>query len=341
MDEDEPGTGDESSAVATQAVAADALALADQPWAAFDRWGGRLFVALALLTAVVGLLVVGPLAVAVLPLPFIAAQMVILVVGAALLYAVAVALGRRWAWARLAAMWLLVAITLTGFLGSAADLTVQKITIPLAAIAAVLVLLRKPGPLPTIDGRDRRTGTLVGVVFVVASVLPSVTTFVFTSPASPLVASQDDLDLALHLDCPPRGTAMPERIEATATWRWLRRDPFAVEPDTVGIGWRAPEDEEGNSSVGIDGARSSREDIAQGGFGLSMGAVDAALRGMPNMTWTTGPTDGRLPDGSATVVLIPTSVNPATRPTDGILSVTAVYAHGNRWTVTRDEVCRW
>ena len=327
MDEDEPGTGDESSAVATQAVTADALALADQPWATFDRWGGRLFVALALLTAVVGLLVVGPLAVAVLPLPFIAAQMVILVVGAALLYAVAVALGRRWAWARLAAMWLLVAITLTGFLGSAADLTVQKITIPLAAIAAVLVLLRKPGPLPTIDGRDRRTGTLVGVVFVVASVLPSVTTFVFTSPASPLVASQDDLDLALHLDCPPRGTAMPERIEATA--------------DTVGIGWRAPEDEEGNSSVGIDGARSSREDIAQGGFGLSMGAVDAALRGMPNMTWTTAPTDGRLPDGSATVVLIPTSVNPATRPTDGILSVTAVYAHGNRWTVTRDEVCRW
>ena len=76
-------------------------ALADQPWATFDRWGGRLFVALALLTAVVGLLVVGPLAVAVLPLPFIAAQMVILVVGAALLYAVAVALGRRWAWARI------------------------------------------------------------------------------------------------------------------------------------------------------------------------------------------------------------------------------------------------
>jgi len=221
VDQDKPGTGDTSSEVATPAVTADAPA--DDPWASFDRWGSRLLVALALLTAVVGLLVVGPFVVSALPPLFLAAAVAFLVSGVALQYVVAVALGRRWAWARLAAVWLLVAIALTGFLGAAADLTASRITIPLAAIAAVLVLLRKPGPLPSIGGRDRRTGTVIGVAFLVTALLPGITTFAVTNRASPLAASADDLELELHLDCPPRGAGMPDRVEATATWRWVRR----------------------------------------------------------------------------------------------------------------------
>jgi hypothetical protein len=175
----------------------------------------------------------------------------------------------------------------------------------------------------------------------VTSMLPGLTTFALTSPASPLVSSEDSLALGLRLDCPPRGAAMPDRITATATWRWLRRDPFAGEPDTVGIGWQASEGEDWTGSVVMDGAAPPRGDIVQGGAGVSTGAVDAALGGMLNQTWAAGPTDGRLPDGSAALALVPSAVDPATRPTGGILSVTAVYAHLDRWTVTRDEVCRW
>ena len=339
MDQDKPGTGDTSSEVATPAVTADAPA--DDPWASFDRWGSRLLVALALLTAVVGLLVVGPFVVSALPPLFLAAAVAFLVSGVALQYVVAVALGRRWAWARLAAVWLLVAIALTGFLGAAADLTASRITIPLAAIAAVLVLLRKPGPLPSIGGRDRRTGTVIGVAFLVTALLPGITTFAVTNRASPLAASADDLELELHLDCPPRGAGMPDRVEATATWRWLRRDLFAGKPDTIGIGWQGSEGADWSRSLVTDGAASSGETIQPGGSGVSMGVVDAALGGLSSWTWAVSPADGRLPDGSATLALDSSTIDLAARPTDGIVSVTALYAHGDRWTVTRDEVCRW
>ncbi len=315
--------------------------LAEDPWASFDRWGGRLFVVLALLTGVVGLLVVGPFAVRALPPLFLAAAVAFLVSGVALLYVVAVALGRRWAWARLAAVWLLVAIALTGFLGAAADFTASRINIPLAAIAAVVVFLRKPGPLPAIGGRDRRTGTVVGVAFLVTALLPGLTTFAVTSTASPFAASANDLELELHLDCPPSGAGMPERIEVTATWRWLRRDLFAGEPDSIGIGWQGSEGEDWSRSVAAGGARSSGEDIQPGGSGVSMDAVDAALRGMSSRAWVASPADGRLPDGSATLVLDSSAVDPAVRAGHGILSATAVYAHGDRWTVTGDGVCRW
>jgi hypothetical protein len=84
-------------------------------------------------------------------------------------------LDRRLAWARPAAVNVLVLVAAIGLLQVAVDLTRGRLTIPLAALVAIWLLSRRPGPTGGVTGRDRAIVagiTLVALVMLLPSVVP-------------------------------------------------------------------------------------------------------------------------------------------------------------------------
>ncbi len=227
----------------------------------------------------------------------------------------------------------------TGFGGAILDLTQSKITIPIAAIVAAVILARAPRPLPNVATDDRRRATVVGVIFLLLLMLPTALGFVATNAASPLVASADDLDMALDFACAGDGSAMPERIDVRASWTWQDRDAFPGRPDTVAIGWSSPDGRISGFTLDDHGASSST--LVPGADGLSGAAVDAALFGGDYWSWSVGDVGQVAQDGFVTVTLVPRRDDPAERPADGSVQLHAIYAHLDRWTVRQDGACRW
>lgn len=131
-------------------------------WATFDRWAGWLFVAMALVTGIGGLIVLG--AAATLPGSVGGLLCGIAIVEAVLLYGVGAALARRWGWARTAALLLLGIAAVQGVGGALLDLSRSTLTIPVGAILAIVVVASAPGRPPPMSATDRRwAAAIVGL----------------------------------------------------------------------------------------------------------------------------------------------------------------------------------
>lgn len=336
---DEPAPVDQAPSDETDRIADAAVAaVAPDAWATFDRWASWFCLGLALLTGLVGLLAIGPVLSADLH-PVLAALTLAIIAGeAVLLYAVSAGLSRGWTWARPAVFWVLLLAVVTGFGGAVVDLTHSRLTLPLAAILAVVILARAPGRVQAATTRDARRSTLVGLAFLALTVLPAGVAFAATDPSSPLVAKADDLALALDVACSGDGTAMPDRIDARLSWTWRDRDVFPGRPDTVGIGW--PTDDGANALYSLASHEASGPTLAPGGDGSSMAPVDAALSGGESWTWSVGGVGQTAQDGWVSVTLEPSS-GPAERPAAGTIRLEGIYAHLDRWTVRTEATCTW
>ncbi len=336
---DEPGSGPIGVPVAEVDTVADAAvaAAAADPWATFDRWASWFCLGLALLTGIVGLLVVGPVlnrelhpAIAVLTLAIVVTQTV-------LFYVVSAGLSRGWTWARPAAFWVLLLAVVTGFGGALVDLTQSKLTIPIGGILGVVILARAPARIQAATPGDARRSTLVGLALVIVTVLPAAMGFAATDVSSPFVTDADDLALAMDVGCEGDGTAIPERIDVRLSWTWRGRDAFPGRPDTVGIGWSGEDD--GESLLSLASHEASGPTLVPGGDGSSMPAVDEALAGAESWTWSVGEVGRTAEHGWVTVTLEPQQ--PRERPVDGSVRFNGVYAHLDRWTVRAEGRCAW
>lgn len=336
----EPETGpvrvpvEEADAVEDAAV----VAVAMDPWATFDRWASWFCLAMALLTGLVGLLAIGPVLGTELH-PVLAALMLAIIAGqAVLLYAVSAGLSRGWTWARPAVFWVLLLAVVTGLGGAVVDLTHSKLTIPLGAILGMVILARAPGRVQAGTTLDARRSTLVGLAFLLLTVLPGAVAYATTDVSSPLVAKADDLALVVDVACEGDGTEMPERIDARLSWTWRDRDVFPGRPDTAGIGW--PTDDDRVSGFTLDESTKSDPAFVPGGDGLSLAAVEAALASGDAWSWSVGDVGQTSPDGWVSVVLVPRD-DARGRPADGSVRIVGVYAHLDRWTVRVEGRCGW
>lgn len=167
-----PGAGEPAPA----AVPASAAAV--DPWRRFDRWTSTFFIVLGVVTFLAAL-TVGPYALSdpTVPDGAVAAMIGITLVEIAVLGIASVGLDRRRPWGRTVAVGLLLVIIGADVVRVVVDLTRSQITIPLAGLVALYLLATRPGPLPTLDGRDRRVagGILaIAVLAQVAAIAPAV-----------------------------------------------------------------------------------------------------------------------------------------------------------------------
>jgi hypothetical protein len=156
-------------------------------------------------------------------------------------------------WARAAAIGVLSILALTGAIDLVSGLGKNRLTIPVLAIVALLVirLLRRPAgaPLgtatsPTI-AMDRRTvGILVGSFAVVALVWSPMVDWLVTSGNSPLAVAADSVDVSVSLDCVALTRAVANGTDATAvpipatmSWHWTRHELLAGGTDSLAIRW--------------------------------------------------------------------------------------------------------
>lgn len=311
---------------------------ATDAWRPFDSWASVVCLVLAAVTLIASLLVGSALASS-------GASPVLALLLVATGVATACVQWLGWwglqgprPWGRPAATWILAVTAVAGVLGAVADLTQSRLTIPLAAIAAVVVLARRPGPI----GADRaaaRAGAMVGVALLLLSLAPAGFTWAATSPASPLVASEDDLDLAIAIDCAGSPGSMPERVDVTVSWTWDATDAVVAGPDGVGIGWT--DDPDGESRFVLESSTVSDEStLVPGSAGLAGGVVDATLAPLQAWTWAVEAVNGRHGPGEVRLTLVPAATVPD-RPADGQLLVQSVYAHLDRWAVEDGGRCEW
>jgi hypothetical protein len=170
-----------------QTMAPGSLPATASPWARFDRLASNVFVVLALAGGVVALLVlaVGQNATtepawledAIGRPAVIAAALVLAVAGVGLFYGLAAGLDRGAAWARPAAVYVLIVVTLAGLAQVVLDLGRGRLTVPLGTLLAIWVLSTRParGTAAPAGDRDRRVVagvTLLAVVIMLPTALP-------------------------------------------------------------------------------------------------------------------------------------------------------------------------
>ena len=103
----------------------------------------------------------------------------------ALLYGMSVAIDRGRTWAREASVDLLYVMVLVDATKASLELLQGSLYIPLGAILAIAVLLKRPGPLPAGSRRDRRIALVVGGLFLVLS-LPGIAPVSISLDAAPV-----------------------------------------------------------------------------------------------------------------------------------------------------------
>jgi hypothetical protein len=320
----------------TGAVALAGVQPAD-PWDRFDSWAAWLLLALAVVDGVAALLTVGELS-GNGSAPWLAA----LVGGSLAVAAVASWLGWRGLqaprpWGRTLAVALLVIVAFFGAISAIADLAAGRITIPLAAIAALVVVNQKPGRLPLLDGRDRRIVRVVVGSFVVATLAPYLGSWASTSAASPFVAQEDDLQLSITADCPGGATAFPDEIRLTARWAWSETDVLSTGTDGITITWDAPM----SDPVRYEVVPSTDPFVWLGGGDPSARLLAPVLDAVGGAQWGIDVAGGGQRPGEVSVVLRPVADDPSARPPDGSLLAQARYAHGDRWVAIAEASCEW
>jgi len=312
------------------AIPIDGTEIDDDP---FRRWAGVLLAALALLA-----LLAGVLAAWIAPVPFGFGLLGIAALQAALVAFAWVGLRDDRRWGRPAAFAILGATAAIGIGGAILDFTRGVITIPIFALLA-LVVLRMAGPMAMPVGTSRRTLVVLLASLVAAQGLPAAIAWAISSPASPLTATADDMVLTVVATCHGATDAMPDRVDATVSWHWLRGEAVVTGPDGVGLAWSPDlvEVVEGDFDL-YASATSDEAYVASGSAELAGAAVDEALAGRRNWTWSVDAEGGGLRDGWASVTLV---AQPGTRPAHGVLSIEGVYAHNDRWLASGDDACDW
>jgi hypothetical protein len=167
-------------------IAQGAPSVAAAPtWARFDRLAANLFLVLAVLGGIVVLLVVSTGWSATIDPPWLADMvgrpvLLVLVLGTllvdiVLLYGMSAGLDRGAAWARPAAINVLIVMTVLGVVQVIVELGAGKLTIPLGALLGGWVLSTRPGPAPRVRGRPGRIAlaiTLASIITLLPSVVP-------------------------------------------------------------------------------------------------------------------------------------------------------------------------
>jgi hypothetical protein len=314
-------------------------ALPGDAWRTFDRWSSALFLALAVLGLLAAIAVVG-MANGTIPAIATGATIVIAALGSVVLYAVAAGLDRGRSWARPAAWAALVILVGAGLVGAAVDLAHGRITVPLGAVVAAVVLAKRPGPLPAAGWRDRRIAVGLSGLLVASFLGAGMPSWLTTSADSPLTAGPEALDLRLEVGCQVAGS---QRIPVTASWSWRRRDAVPFGTDGLGVAWDW--DGEGGDQLPFD-AQSivASEWLWSGGGSPSAGVIDQAMAGagvLQSLGWGIDVDRGGLADAGVRFELIPPDARPGATFGHGSLTVRAVYAHLDRWTVRSATTCAW
>ncbi|MGE5156396.1 MAG: hypothetical protein ACM3JP_02745 [Betaproteobacteria bacterium] len=314
----------------------------DPGWTRFDRWSSNLFLLGAVLALLVLLTLLGLLGSNGLPGIVITLTLAVGLANAAVLVRTSVALDRATGWARPAAVAILWILVVMGLVGAVVDLAKATIPIPILPIIALLVLGSRPGPLPRVVDRDSRTAAAIGVVFLATTVGAGAPSWLATSSDSPLTVSRDALQLDLAVTCDGNARAMPGRVEVVASWTWSARDLMPMGEDVVGVGWWA-EDGDG-TPIQLDMADAGASDagyVTSGSAGPAGSVVGTRLSGMQTWEWVVMTAAGGLRDGWARITLEPALAGPGERPAHGRLSLSAVYAHLDRWSATQGTACSW
>jgi hypothetical protein len=307
-----------------------APALPADPWSRFDAWSRALFAVLGLLGVFAFLLVVMPsIRVGV---PVGALVVVSTAVAIACLTVVVVAIGRGLSWARPAAVATLWAILAAGVVGAVADLLVPRLTIPLGAILALVVLGARPALRQAATCRDRRLALGLGAAYLAAGVLTAAATMLANPPAV-LTAGREDLSLEVTTNCGEPGFVSGEtEVEVTVTWAWAKRDAWPAVEDAFEVGWGPL------SPLGQAGLRGPfAGDLVREPEGAAARLLDApgTRREPPYMRF--GLSGAAAASGGSATLLFDWSNSRIVDVEDFVVT----WAHGDRWSAQALARCEW
>lgn len=238
------------------------------------------------------------------------------------------ALGRGDGWADRATLWVCAILIASGAIRSLVDLGSARITIPLEAIGAALVIRARPASgIPVVvsaAARDRGLAASVIAAVLLAQLVPALA----TAAPGVLEARPDDLVLDLAVTCPPAGSSRDDAaIDVELAWTWTRRAPVAPEADGLVIGWYATT----VGSAPADAGLVVRE-VAISDLTITEGMDGAPgellrLEVAPHLTVREFLIPREVTEASVRLVLVPRDRSAHS----GSLDVDARYAHGDAW----------
>ncbi len=245
------------------------------------------------------------------------------------------ALGRGRDWSMSATIWACVLLVVAGVVQVFYDLTRSTITIPIAAILALVVLAVRPpaGAMPLLGRAAKQARALVIGALVVSMVGPAMLAVFVNGQA--LAVTPEELELTVALECPSPYVVNPASARAVGvdtTWRFRRHEPFPPPHDGLVVRWDTNEGpDETEVSLVVDRwepqdaiwrgnatpASTLTVPIAQEGPSEEYG-IDVAGHGQ---------VDGHIRQELG----VPAGFT-------GELTVWASYAHGDRWVTASDPV---
>ena len=319
--------------VEAPADAAGAVADAGEardPWSRFDAWAQNSFALLALVGGLAFLLLAGPAIGAGTPVLLVVVASVALAIGP--LVAIILGIHERSSWSRPAAVAVLWAIVIAGGIEVVTGVLVPKLTIPLGAILALVVLAKRPPERPVVARRDRRIALALGGIYVLTGVLGGVSTFASNPPAF-LVAQANDLQLAVTTNCSDPAFVPGETpVAVTISWHWDRRDTLPGTDDAFQVAWSpfgGLTTDRGQAVVSgeivLDPAGPAAEQLDQPDIAPRSSFARYGLAGTSAAT-----------DGSMRVVFAWDG------PHDpAFADFVVTWAHGSRWTTSGETACEW
>lgn len=311
------------------------------PWAAFDRWAGNLFLLLALLAGLSFLLLAG--AIGGVPGAFVALASGSIAVVIALLGVTMLGLRDHASWARPAAEALLLVTVAMGALQVVADLSVQKITLPIGAILALAVLWRRPSMRPRPAARDRRIAWLIGAAYVLTT-LPGPLSPLFSNPPAFLIAQRDDLALAATTNCedPARITPGEDQPRLRVTWRMLRDDVTPGGEEALEVWWDGAAPVELAEDRLVTPAPMTRQPSGRGGMALDRAFLGESVTGMEGLSGASWARlrlgiEGDTPLAREGTLTVPFTWQQGREPQSFDLYV--LWAHDDHWVVRVPVAC--
>ncbi len=313
-----------------EGVAADPGEPGD-PWSRFDAWTQNSFALLALLGGLAFLLLIGTASGA----GALAAVLMTIAMALAVgpLVAIVVGIRRGISWARPAAVAALWAFVISGAIELVTGFLVPKLTIPLGAILALVVLRTRPTGRPVVAPRDRRIALALGGLLLMMGVVSGISTFL-TYPPAALIANPDDLRLSVRTNCDEPGFVPGVTdVAVTVAWKWTRRDVLPGLDDAFQVEWSPLAGLNKHVERGIVAG-----DLATDPVGPAATQLDQPeIADLSNVTrYGLAGASAAAADGSMQVLF---SWEGPHDPAFADFVVT--WAHGSRWTTNDRTVCAW
>jgi hypothetical protein len=197
----------------------------------FGRWASIVFGAFVVLDLVVGLIAIGagdqPVGARLLAVSG-------LILGGAGLTAAIIALTRQRPWANAVAVAGLVLIVVSGVVDLLANLS-TRVTIPIAAIAAVVVLRQRPPGAWSWAALRAAAPAAIVAALVVSTFWSQVTAAALEVGASPFAVPANALTVTVEGDC--SSSLSNGEIVATVRWAWRERDILPGSTDGLFVRW--------------------------------------------------------------------------------------------------------